>query len=259
MYIKTIIRRYEILQKEIGNIKKELAALPDGKLICSHNKKYTNWYISDGHHKTYLPKSKRSLAEKLALKKYLTLKLQDLTQEKSAFDLLFKHHNPCKSKTEQFFTDYPEMQELLTSYFQVNNPSSAAWMQADYEKNSKYPEYLIHKTSSGIYVRSKSEAMIVHSLFSQKIPFRYECALEIGSVTLYPDFTILHPQTQELYYWEHFGKMDDEKYAKNTASKLQLYISHQIIPSINLITTYETAEHPFTYHEAQNIIENYFL
>ena len=78
-----------------------------------------------------------------------------------------------------------------------------------YEKNPKYPEHLIHKTVSGIYVRSKSESMIALQLYTEKIPFRYECALQLGETTLYPDFTILHPKTGEIFYWEHFGMMDE--------------------------------------------------
>lgn len=62
------------------------------------------------------------------------------------------------------------------------------------KKIRNYPERLIHKTSAGIDVRSKSEAMIVQVLHSHKIPFRYECALHIGSITLYPDFTIRIPR-----------------------------------------------------------------
>ena len=57
-------------------------------------------------------------------------------------------------------------------------------------------------------MRSKSEAMIAMSLYVQKIPYRYECELKLGSITLFPDFTIRHPETGEIFYWEHFGMMD---------------------------------------------------
>jgi hypothetical protein len=43
------------------------------------------------------------------------------------------------------------------------------------------------------------------------------------------NFTIRHPHTGKIFYWEHFGKMDNESYAKNTIAKLSFYVNHEII------------------------------
>ena len=96
-------------------------------------------------------------------------------------------------------------------------------------------------------------------LYTHKIPFRYECALQIGEIKLYPDFTIRHPKTGAVYYWEHFGLMDNSVYAQNAYTKLQLYTSHGIIPSIQLITTFETKENPINSDIVLKIIKHYFL
>lgn len=56
-----------------------------------------------------------------------------------------------------------------------------------------------------------------------------------------------------------FGLMDDPLYCKNAASKLQLYTSHGLIPSIQLITTYETREHPLSPKLVEEIVRHYFL
>ena len=132
------------------------------------------------------------------------------------------------------------------------------WMHSSYEKNTAYPEQLIHKTITGEKVRSKSEAFIYSCLIAKKIPFRYECALHLDKKTYYPDFTIRHPRTGELIYWEHFGKMDDRGYARKTYAKLEHYQYHGIIPSVNLITTYETSEHPLSFEEVETIVERWF-
>ena len=132
------------------------------------------------------------------------------------------------------------------------------WMNADFEYNIKYPEQRIHKSASGLMVRSKSEALIATLLSHNRIPFRYECALCLGETTLHPDFTLRHPKTGAFYYWEHFGLMDFPSYRKNVFSKLQLYTAHNIIPSIQLITTYETSEHPFDSAYAEQLIHYYF-
>ena len=69
----------------------------------------------------------------------------------------------------------------------------------------------------------------------------------------------LHPQTETVYYYEHFGMMDDAVYAKNAYSRLQLYATYGIIPSIQLITTYETKDHPLSYEEISWVCSRYFL
>lgn len=67
-------------------------------------------------------------------------------------------------------------------------------------------------------------------LLTNKIPFRYECELQLEETTLYPDFTLRHPLTGQVFYWEHFGMMDNPNYCRNATTKLQLYFSHGIIP-----------------------------
>ena len=53
--------------------------------------------------------------------------------------------------------------------------------------------------------------------------------------------------------------MDDADYSKNVFSKLQHYTSHGIVPTIQLITTYETKNNPFTINNAEKIVNDYFL
>ena len=96
-------------------------------------------------------------------------------------------------------------------------------------------------------------------LYRNSIPFRYECALQLGDITFYPDFTIRHPKTGEIYYWEHFGKMDHLEYSKNTFSKMQIYTQYGIVPSVHLIVAYETKNFPLSYEMIEKIIEYYFL
>lgn len=96
------------------------------------------------------------------------------------------------------------------------------------------------------------------ALYMHHIPFRYEAQLNLNGHIIYPDFTLLHPITRQIVYWEHFGLVEDEKYRRDYLTKLNLYTSNGIIPSINLITSYETAEKPFTFFDAEKIIDNFF-
>ena len=245
------------LQEQIDSIQTQLKKYPKGKLICSKNGNHSKWYLSDTHTHSYLPKTERQLAEQLAGKKYLSHLQHDLQQEQKAIDFYLRHHNSNTPRSEKLF-QIPEYNELLSSFFTPWSQELISWTQSPYIRSEKFPEQLIHKTYSGNFVRSKSEAIIDMFLYTYKIPFRYECALQLGDITLFPDFTIMHPKTGELFYWEHFGMMDDSNYCKNMHSKLQLYTSHGIIPSIHLITTYETKSHPLSSTLVKILIEHYF-
>lgn len=246
------------LDEKISQLQEQLKKLPKGKLICTRNQNRYKWYESDGHHISYIPKKNRSYAEKLAVKKYLSLSLEDMIAERRAIQFYLNHHNSDTGKSEHLLT-HPEFQNLLTPYFTPLSQELSDWMHSSYIQNPKYPEQLIHKSSSGNLVRSKSEAMIDMLLHTNQIPFRYECVLQLGDITIYPDFTIRHPKTGDFYYWEHFGMMDTPSYSKTVAPKLDLYISHGIIPSIQLITTYETKDHPLSSESIMKLITHYFL
>lgn len=259
MIYEKILKEKTRLQEHINDLQTQISALPEGKLICCHNKNRYKWFQSDGHKKTYIPKSNQFLAEQLAYKKYLTLQLEELSQKLEALKLYLDHYPKDTTKTEQLLTGPSGYSELLSTLFTPSSLDLSIWMSADYIHNPNYPEQLIHKTISGNLVRSKSEAIIDFFLHTHGVPFRYECALQLDDVTLFPDFTIRHPKTGAFYYWEHFGRMDDSAYSKNAFSKLQLYSSHGIVPSIHLITTYETKDHPLSSEAIDKLIDYYFL
>lgn len=254
---ETMLTTHQHLNQEITSLTRQLNSLPDGKLICTHNNGYTKWYRSDDHQSLYLPKKEHALAEQLAIKKYLSLQKDYYTQEQKAIEFYLRHH-PKENPALQLLSSHSGYAELLTPYFFADMDSLQEWAQADYDHNPNYPEQLVHKTGCGILVRSKSEAIIAMLLYTHKIPFRYECGVTLNGVTMYPDFTIRHPLTGQEFYWEHFGMMDHPSYRQNVLSKLQLYTSNDIYPSIQLITTYETKEHPLDSEYVEALIHHYF-
>ena len=244
------------LEKQIKLLESKIKELPEGKLICARNENRWKWYCSDGHESVYIPKKEQQFAEKLATKKYLSLLCEDMRQEKAAINHYLRHHKP--SKADELLINESEYQKLLLSNFSSQSQELYNWMNSKYETCNKYPEKRVFKTASSNMVRSKSEVLIDMALYTNKIPFRYECELNLGELTIYPDFTIKHPKTGKIYYWEHFGRMDNPKYAQNAASKLKNYIENGIIPNIDLITTYETKEYPLDYEAVEKVVKEYF-
>lgn len=246
------------LKRQIDWIYRKVETLPEGKLIYGKAKKHYKYFQSDGHTKTYIPADNRELAKQLAWKKYWTCMLADLEQEKKAIDAYLKRRTDYKNRVEELLENDKGCMALLGEGLKTKNRMIEEWQQETCETNQEFLEHLIHKTIAGHKVRSKSEAMIVASLYRNQIPYRYECKLMLEGTKLYPDFTIKHPKTGQIYYWEHFGKMDDEGYIKKTQRKFQIYTSNGIIPSIQLITTYETKENPLDMGTIEDIIEKYF-
>lgn len=258
MIYEKALAEYSRLDEQISELEQQLKGYPEGKIFISRNGNRYKWYQTDGHTQVYIPKKQRSLAEKLAVKKYLAYQLDAMKQEKSAIGFYLRHHSNISNSADSMIAEVPGYQELLLPYFKPISEELNDWMNQAYNSNMKYPEQLIHKASSGKLVRSKSEMLIDMALYTNKIPFRYECELQLGDSIIYPDFTIRHPKTGETYYWEHFGMMDDMFYIKNACAKVQLYATHGITPGIHLIMTFETQKNPLSIEKINGIIEEYF-
>lgn len=258
IYERMLERRKQI-EKKMQSIERHQKKLPEGKLICSRTGPYYKWECSDGHKKTYIPKKDRPLAEKLAAKKYLSALWNDLNHEKYAIDLYLRRHSNYQSEVDQLLTDSIEVEKLLSPYFSPLSKELEEWTKSPYETNPKNPEHLTQKIGANEFVRSKSEAMIAKVLKQYKIPYRYEAKLELGTVEMYPDFTIRHPKTGGYFYWEHFGLLDKSDYVKNMLFKLQTFANHGIMPGINLITTYENQEKPLTFEMIEMMVKCHFL
>ena len=219
MLYHQMLREKEVLDKREKTILERLQTYPAGKLIYSQNGKHKKWYISCDGEKIYIPSNEKNTAVSMAEKKYYEVMLQDILQEKRA----------------------------IQSYLDLCN------------KEQTGEEQLIHPIFNGQKVRSKSEAIIATMLHVNKIPFHYEEALHLGKRVIYPDFTIRHPVTGQIYYWEHFGMMDNENYAQVAFRKMQLYNINGIMLSDTLLATYESEEAPLKSNIVENMIQQYFL
>lgn len=117
---------------------------------------------------------------------------------------------------------YSEVAGRLTNLFVPPDPI---------EIDEKFLENrLIHRTTRGELVRSKSEVIIANLLHANGIDYRYEEPLEIEGVTKFPDFTIEDDDTGEKYYWEHLGMLTDNAYRRRWEEKVEWYKGHGISP-----------------------------
>lgn len=252
-----IEKRIEQMKEELEKINCIAKTFPDGELLCTKNSSRYKWYIKEKEGTTYLPKRERDLAENLAIKKFYSLRKQELENDLKACNVYLKKIHRMEGKAEQLLY-HPEYSRLLEKAFIPMSEELSKWQSADYEKCGKHMETLIIKGTQGKMLRSKSEAIIDMMLYRKRIPFHYEEKLVLGRMIIYPDFVIRHPLTGEYYYWEHFGMMDEEEYRNHACNKLKLYCENGIIPSVNLITTFETKTHPLSIEKVEKVIQDYF-
>lgn len=253
-----LIKEKEKLIAKISDTQNKLKSMPAENLCCAKNGPHYKWYSCLNTTTNYISKKNRRYAEKLALKKYYQLELEGLKKELNAIDVCLSHY-PSTKISDDFLECNPEYQNLLSGIVSTSNASAALWLTEEYDNNKNYPEGLKFKTNQGSLVRSKSEVIIANILSSHNIPFRYECGLNLNGMIIYPDFTIMHPVTNQIFYWEHFGLIDNPSYAHSAMTKLQTYMTNNIFPSINLITSYETKDNPLDISMIEEIVKYYFI
>ena len=245
-------------QQKIEKVEQQIASLPKGELICSKNEGRYKWYLKENGKRKYLPKKKRALAEALAEKKYYIYWLEELKKELDIYKYYLKKY-PSDDRSVDSLLLHKGWSELLQNRFASTKLELKRWQNEEYVSCKKHEENLVFTGTQGKKVRSKSEVIIDMLLYKYQIPFHYEERLALNGFEMYPDFTIRHPLTGETMYWEHFGLMDDEVYRNNVYQKMKRYCENGIIPSINLITTYETNDHPLNVDYIESIIKIYFL
>ena len=255
--------RIKSLISEKDAILQKLKVLPSEELIAVKDRKHTKWYVKKQGETIYLSKKRHAYASKLAYKKYLEYRFEDITQE---IDAINAYDRLCSgaNRSEALFMD-ERYRDLLLPYF-CNGFDGGSILDDRFNDlhkvsnniNQYHPEQLIHPTLKGHKVRSKSEGEIANLLFVRNIQYQYEAELNLNGVIIYPDFMISHPKTGKIYYWEHFGIMDDTGYVENYKKKIGLYVDNGIIPTFNLITTYETKEQPLDINYIYDLADFYF-
>ena len=243
------------LNAALQQLKKSQKNQPSGHLRIAQkgtNRNYFYHYTSpDDFNGKYIRKSQQALAKALAQKDYnlkLINQLEKETQSLKEYLTQSKNGNAIQS----LFKDLcPARQPLITPATlsdeqYISQWKSITWQGLPFPQDA--PQY---DTSQGEKVRSKSEVIIADALERHGIPYRYEFPVKLQrieknseSVYFYPDFCCLNIHTRQEFFWEHFGLIDDAKYATNAAGKLRLYAENNIFPGRNLIITMETKDEP---------------
>ena len=243
--------RAEELVRLITEAEQEVEAAPEGEIVCWREHGVDKWYHVKNGKRVYIRKSDRSLAEALAYKKYKGFQIVAWNHELAVLRMETKH---APKKPLSKLLKNAAMADLLQEHLN----DGWKWALEDYETNPLYPEEKKYRSAGGTLVRSKSELIICGLYEKYMVPYRYECRIQIGGHTFYPDFTLCHPQTGTIYLHEHFGMLGNSQYSEEVFKKLRLYNQNGWIMMQNLLISGESAESPLEVQTVENMIRGTF-
>lgn len=147
------------------------------------------------------------------------------------------------------YQGYNKNQFLLAGDFDVET-----WKNAEYHTNPMAFEEE-HYTSMGVQCRSKSEALIGTRLEQLGIPYRYEVKIDLPWRTVYADFELLQERVRRTSVIEHFGMMDDLRYAQDSFDKIQAYTAGGFLLGYDFFFTSETRRKPLNIKQIDKKID----
>ncbi len=219
----------------------EYASLPNGTLKI---------FNSNGHQ--YLRCRIGSKERYLSMKRYADIKVARMLRRKRYL----------KEVIDILSNNIVVLAKLIKAYKKLDHKSiidglSKAYQIPPGEEREVLPDFYPQKAEE-MNVRSKSEAMIALILELEGLDVQYEREIVLQGRRFKPDFTIRHPETNELIYFEHFGLIDDPGYYRNMIEKLIIYWNSGIRLGENLIVTFETKEHPLTPAVVRGELKRFF-
>lgn len=243
--LEKVEEELKMLEEIIEKAEKSLKTAPEGSLRISKCRETTQYYRRTNEkdkNGQYIRRKNRSLAYGLAQKEYDKELLQVAKGQKEKLCRFLKEYMP--DKMENVYRHLStEHQKLIMPYILPEEQYVKEWESRVYrgkEFEEDAPEIY---TEKGERVRSKSEKILADKFKLMGIPYLYECPLRLsGYGIVYPDFTLLNKRTRKEYYMEHFGRMDDEKYAEKVVQKIETYQKNGIYPGEKLLMTFETSK-----------------
>ncbi len=265
-----------LLEERRTDLKKLVSELEktdtQGTLSVKKQKGKTRFFRRDDDKRlVYLGSDCRDEIARLCNKHYESKLIQAAELEGSQIDTCIALLKSRRDKDGNDLADIDLVHGRLPDIIRQNVSPNAltddgyaqTWQSVEYGKRWTKKGDKVYETSRGEKVRSKSEWIIAGMLAEAGVPYRYEEIVPLNAdvrVFLHPDFTVLNKRTRKVYYWEHFGKMDDQNYINNTfMPKMAEYYNFNFLPGDKLLMTFESGLHPLDTTEVKRLIEKYLL
>ena len=175
LLVERVKNRSVVLSEQITEAKKMLHNLPPGRLECHKVENRYRWYVVKNGKREYLKKTELSLAKRLAYKRKMKLNIVKMEHELEALETFIeKIESTPKGMDRRLLDENKEINRLSQLYFEEKFPERVEWERMPVESmNWKNKEKKV-KSKSGVYFRSKDEAMIDDALHEHGLLVRYE-------------------------------------------------------------------------------------
>ncbi len=150
--LSEIKRRMKNIEQEIERIEAYIGKLPEGELFCAKNGKHYKWVIKKDNVNEYLPKKNMELAQRLAVKKYFSMRRQDLLAELEACRSYLRGLEGRNEKAQKILT-HEGYAALMGSGIVPDRKALQEWQNSEYEKCKNYPEKLRVRGAQGNFQR----------------------------------------------------------------------------------------------------------
>lgn len=261
--------------RELAELLANIAASPSlrepGRLVSRKVNGKTRLYERNSGTESYLGSDDKKKVILLATKSY-AIKLEKVAK------LQKKQMDDCiallESELDDSGTDLADVDLVygrLPGHIKENTiPSSITddsfaekWQKEKYNTMGTKKGSTTFETPRGEKVRSKSEWIIASMLAEAGVPYRYEELVPLNAdvmVFLHPDFTVLNKRTRKVYYWEHFGRMNDPDYVENSfMPKILDYYNFNFLPGEKLLMTFESSGSQLDTTQVKRLIEQFLV
>ena len=254
-----ILNRYQWICRIIICYQEQLEKLPEGKLRIHRNNKSVSYYrVNENENNNGSLITDRHLIQMLGQRQYIKNLLKSAEAEKKELKRLIDRY-PEQTVEDIYGTFNRERQSLINPIELPDKEFINNWLSKPYQGKGFGNGDPYYMTLKGERVRSKSEQLIADRLYNKNIPYKYECPLQIGKYTVYPDFTNLRMSDREEVYLENFGRMDDKDYSDGTLWKINYYSLHGLLFGKNFFATFESKDHPLDVRVLDKIIDQQLI
>ena len=230
-YIELTKIDLEIERKLLAKYRRQLECLPNYNMVCKQIRGKTCYYLREkgSDLQTYISNEDNKLIMDIKLKHFLEKAIPILESNIRLQEKLCKSY--CRYDNESINALLPKVYQETKTYYSTPDTYKNLCNNA------------MHRTSFGLNVRSKSEALIAELLYAHDINFKYELPLwlkENDDILIHPDFTIT--TKSGTFYWEHMGMMSVPEYRDKASKRISLYASNGITIPDKLIVTMDTSD-----------------
>lgn len=264
-YLTVISSRISQVKKVVAICSEKLSKCPEGDLVVHSMGGKTRYILLKREKQIYLGHDKTEQIKAFEEKNYYKKLKQTAEREIKSLEKVIKTIGKTDDVNEVFFK-IPEAKRNLIKPFALqtidNNLGNFCQMNdIAKQKNNKKLKESSFMTSDGVKVRSKSELIIAERFIANKIPYYYEPDIYFESIlkAMKPDFQVYNKRTGEVFYWEHFGMMDNPDYLKEFQFKMNIYADGGIFPGKQLIMTTESSGCSLSTQYVDLMIKEYLL